>query len=164
MTDQEAKNFVSDIFEKITKASTKNDLIKIEKESFESKYLMDTETFPKIDFNISSDEIDDLIVNNVIDKNYNLKPIPENSTPLTKLLYSIIWKNGDLKKLKHIAKGIHRDDLSITEQESSFVFTPDTPSESVNTNAEVTKKAERPVVEILDKPSTSLGDDFDVEW
>ena len=122
MTDQEAKNFVSDIFEKITKASTKNDLIKIEKESFESKYQMDTETFPKIDFNISSDEIDNLIVNNVIDKNYNLKPIPENSTPLTKLLYSIIWKNGDLKKLKHIAKGIHRDDLSITEQESSFVF------------------------------------------
>ncbi len=60
MTDQEAKNFVSDIFEKITKASTKNDLIKIEKESFESKYLMDTETFPKIDFNISSDEIDNL--------------------------------------------------------------------------------------------------------
>tara|TARA_B110000483_G_scaffold225433_1_gene285058 strand:- start:115 stop:480 length:366 start_codon:yes stop_codon:yes gene_type:complete len=49
-------------------------------------------------------------------------------------------------------------------QESSFVFTPDTPSESVNTDAEVTKKAERPVVEILDKPSTSLGDDFDVEW
>ncbi|WP_372757354.1 hypothetical protein [Mariniflexile sp.] len=122
MTDQESKNFVSEIFEKIIKSDTINDLVKIEKESFDNKYLMDPKAFPKIDFNISSEEIDNLIANKVIDKNYNLNPIPENSSSLIKLLYSIIWKNGDLKKLKHIAKGIHREDLSIMEQENSFVF------------------------------------------
>lgn len=49
-------------------------------------------------------------------------------------------------------------------QESSFVFTPDTPTESVNGDAELIEEVESPVVEILDKPSTALGDDFDVEW
>jgi len=49
-------------------------------------------------------------------------------------------------------------------QESSFVFTPDVATESVNNDAELTTKVESPVVEILDKPSAALGDDFDVEW
>ncbi|TYP71559.1 hypothetical protein [Aquimarina intermedia] len=122
MTDRETKKFISIIFEKITSSNTNNDLIEIEKESFDRKYIMDSTSFPKIDFNISSTEIDELIKSNIIDKNYNLNPLSKNSDPLIKLLYSIIWKNGDLKKLKHITKGIHRDDLSIMEQEKSFVF------------------------------------------
>jgi len=49
-------------------------------------------------------------------------------------------------------------------QESSFIVTPDMPIDSAINDAEVTEKVELPVVEVLDKPSTSLGDDFDVEW
>jgi hypothetical protein len=49
-------------------------------------------------------------------------------------------------------------------QESSFVFTPDTPTKPITEDVEVTEKIASPVIEILDKPSAALGDDFDVEW
>ena len=49
-------------------------------------------------------------------------------------------------------------------QESSFVFTPETTPSSENLESDVIEKPDSPRVEVLDKPSTSLGDDFDVEW
>ena len=49
-------------------------------------------------------------------------------------------------------------------QESSFIVTPDVAIDSTINDGEVTEKVELPVVEVLDKPSTTLGDDFDVEW
>jgi hypothetical protein len=39
--------------------------------------------------------------------------------PLTKLLYAVLWKNGDLAKVKHVVKGIldKRD-----ESDNSIIF------------------------------------------
>ena len=38
------------------------------------------------------------------------------------MLYSIVWKNGDLKKIKHIIKGISEVNDSSSEQDDALVF------------------------------------------
>jgi hypothetical protein len=42
--------------------------------------------------------------------------------PLTKLLYATLWKNGDLKKIKHIIKGIRDGDTENDQQEDALFF------------------------------------------
>jgi hypothetical protein len=49
-----------------------------------------------------------LMNNGLIDKEYNFinEKISKMTDPLSKLLYAMAWKNGDLKKIKHIIKGV----------------------------------------------------------
>jgi len=56
-------------------------------------------------------------------------------------------------------------------EESSFIVNANTPTqasengeETSGNNEETTEKTESQTVEVLEKPSTTLGDDFDVEW
>jgi hypothetical protein len=49
-------------------------------------------------------------------------------------------------------------------QEGSFTVNANKSTETSSNDEEITEQSDSPGVEILDKPSTSLGDDFDVEW
>ncbi len=109
MTDLEAKKFTNDIFDLIKKAKTISDIENIsDKMAIHIKNRMKVDDYPKIEFSINQNEIQSLKDSNLIDDNlYFTTDITSKLTdPLTKLLYAISWKNGDLKKTKHIIKGI----------------------------------------------------------
>ena len=77
-------------------------------EEFEKKY-------PKIEFAISEDELKHI----GFDKDENLRLSDFKITsPLEKLFYAVLWKNGDLPKLKHVVKGI----IGIEPENERIVF------------------------------------------
>lgn len=82
------------------------DFYKKESEKLEKKY-------PMIDFDIDFKENDITILKIIQEENFqnNLK------TPLEKLFYAILWKQGDLTKIKHIIKGMKGDKV-----ESALIF------------------------------------------
>jgi hypothetical protein len=124
MTKEQAKEFTNKIFDLIKEAKTIEDLKKIpETLKIPSKNEMDDLNYPQIKFDIKPEEIQTLINNKILDKNLNfVDDITENLTdPLTKLLYATAWKNGDLKKIKHIIKGIKEVNTN-SEQEKALVF------------------------------------------
>jgi hypothetical protein len=49
-------------------------------------------------------------------------------------------------------------------EENSFIVNTNTPTQTSTNDEEFTEKSESKEIEILEKPSTSFGDDFDVEW
>lgn len=70
----------------------------------------DSQLYPNIEFNITVVEIDELKRKGIItEENYFSLDINKNNdlTALEKLLYSIIWKQRDLKKERHIISGIY---------------------------------------------------------
>ena len=125
MTDEEAKKFTTDIFESIKKSTTIEDLKKIPDElNIPIKNRMNLNFYPKIKFNIEPGEIHELMENNLIDKEFNFTAdlTSRIKDPLTKLLYATLWKNGDLKKIKYIIKGIIDSEKEINEQKNALVF------------------------------------------
>jgi hypothetical protein len=124
MNNLEAKIFTDKIFKLICESETIEDLISIEKTEFESKFKMDPKSYPKIEFSINPSEIESLVDKGFLNHDFNLsEKLSERITdPLTKLLYSLSWKNGDLKKLKHIAKGISEVDDKHNTQDEALVF------------------------------------------
>ena len=111
--------FTEDVFSKIKKANLISDLIEIEN-TLSIKF--DVVKYPKINFSISKDEILDLKRKKIIDGAGNFNSNTEIKDPITRLFYSIIWKQGDLQKAKHIVNGICHDPESKTEQEDALVF------------------------------------------
>jgi hypothetical protein len=70
---------------------------------------MEKNKYPDLGFSINSDEIQILKNNGIIDSENNLNVSlakNEDLTTMEKLFYAIIWKNGDLVKVKHIISGI----------------------------------------------------------
>ena len=120
-------NKVQDIFKKIEKASSIDELKKIEID-LEEKYRL-KESYPKIDFCVSKKDIESLIKDKIInseDFSFN-NSIAMNclETPLEKLFYAMAWKGGHLSKLKHIIKGINdvnRSNEIPIDVKSAFVF------------------------------------------
>ncbi|MCL2069639.1 MAG: hypothetical protein FWH19_01460 [Treponema sp.] len=99
------------LFADINEAKTENELSGIFK-----KYKLNRknkERYPDIEFDISIDEINDLKKTGIITENniFDLY-LSKNKqlTSLEKLLYSMLWKQGDLKKEKHIILGIYNID------------------------------------------------------
>lgn len=77
--------------------------------------------FPKLNFKISRKEIEKLIEDKIIDRDdltisKNISDTYQNGaielSTLEKILYSIIWKNGDLGKEHHVISGILGEDHS----------------------------------------------------
>lgn len=124
MTNQEVKHFIDELFALIKKAKNIEDLLTIEQNQFEDKFKMDITSYPKIEFEITPTEVESLVSNGILDSNYNFLDSASSkiTDPLTKLLYSLAWKNGDLKKLKHIAKGVSEIKSTEDTQESALVF------------------------------------------
>ena len=125
MTKEEAKKFTNEIFDLIKKAKTINDLEAIpDNLKIPKKNRMEILSYPQIKFKIKQEEIQSLIDNKTLDENLNFSTnITEKLTdPLTKLLYATAWKNGDLKKIKHIIKGIKEVSADNNDQDEALVF------------------------------------------
>ena len=101
---------INDVFSKLKQAKSIEDVTCILNElSIEEKYHMDEKSYPQIQFVISKDEIEKLRREELLTEDFLVGDV-SNQNALTKLLYSIIWKNGDLKKVRHIIEGIVSDD------------------------------------------------------
>lgn len=124
MTNQEAKSFIDELFILVKKAKNIEDLLTIEQDLFENKFKMDITSYPKIEFEITPSEVESLVLNGILDSDYSFLDDASSkiTDPLTKLLYSLAWKNGDLKKLKHIAKGVSEIESNEDTQENALVF------------------------------------------
>ena len=125
MDNIEAKSFTDNIFKLIGQAKTIEDLIAIEEKKFELKFKMDVKSYPKIEFKITPAEIQTLLSNGILDDDdfsFRDNITSKITEPLTKLLYSLAWKNGDLKKLKHIARGVSEITSNKNDQEIALVF------------------------------------------
>lgn len=125
MTDQKAKEFTNKIFDLIIKAKTVSEIEEIpNKMKIPIKNRMNVDSYPKIEFSINQKEIQSLIDKKIIDENLNFTEyIASNlKDPLAKILYATVWKNGDLKKVKHIIKGIIDSENEISDQNEALVF------------------------------------------
>jgi len=125
MTDKETKILVNNIFDTIKASNDQTDLRTVlDQYEIPSKNRMDPEKYPELAFAITGNEIQALKANGFIDKEMNLTTgISENlNDPLTKLLYATMWKNGDLKKVKHIIQGV-LDGVNVNNnKDSALVF------------------------------------------
>lgn len=107
-------------FEKLLAAKTIADVEGILDDlKIDNKYRMDDSVYPQLQFNITKQEIVELKEKGEITKDNLLADISDGE-PLTKLLYSVLWKNGDLKKVKHIIEGILSEQQD--ERENGLVF------------------------------------------
>lgn len=124
MTNEDAKKFINEIFFKIKKSKNIQNLEEIEKDDFDEKEKMDIEKYPKINFSILPNDIELLQEKGVLEKDYSFSDAVSSKIedPLSKLLYALAWKNGDLIKMKHIVKGIYDEDSDIVNQEKALVF------------------------------------------
>ena len=115
--DKNAKEFVTKLFDYIRASKTLEDLNAIPKKfDFEKLFTknMPGEKFPRLRFRITDKEVNDLTQMGMLSEKMQLSPnlasgMLENGkklTPLEKLLYAVLWKNGDLGKENHLISGI----------------------------------------------------------
>lgn len=117
--------FINKVFSSILNAKTISELIKIPNEcGIQKKYQMNPDTYPKIHFQINDKEIGELRDSGLLDVDFNLAKDASNrlKDPVSKLLYALAWKNGDLKKLKHIVKGVMEAKVDNSNRNEAFVF------------------------------------------
>ena len=127
-------NKVIDVFEKLTKATS----IKEVKSLFLGfeKFMMNDDVYPEIRFKIEKRDIEDLIRKGIITEEKKLSKSFDGEA-LSKLLYAVLWKNGDLSKLKHIIEGILGEKEE--EKDSGLVF--------YQFGKYLTKKEDEPIID-----------------
>lgn len=107
-------------FEKLLTSKTVDEVeLILDDLKVDMKYRMDDKVYPRLKFKITKQEIEELKEKGIITAD-NLLADLSNADPLTKLLYSVSWKNGDLKKVKHIIEGIVSGQQG--EKENGLVF------------------------------------------
>ena len=111
---------ITQTFEKLLTSKTVDEVERILDDlKVDMKYRMDDKVYPRLKFKITKQEIEELKEKGLITADNLLADIA-NADPLTKLLYSVSWKNGDLKKVKHIIEGIVSGQED--EKENGLVF------------------------------------------
>ena len=111
---------VKKTFDLLEQSKTTNEVEEIlDKLNIDLKYRINPEIYPEIKFKITKQEIEELKSKGLISKDNVLVDLSHADT-LTKLLYSVLWKNGDLKKINHIIEGIISDEPK--ERENGLVF------------------------------------------
>ena len=120
MEIEEAKKLLSSVFEKIMNTQSIGELKEFE-ENLDNK--LDLDKYPELNFGISIDEIKKLKANGLInEKNQLSKDISKKlDSTISKLLYALAWKNGDLLKLNHIIEGIENSENNIN-RDKGIVF------------------------------------------
>lgn len=125
MENKDAKAIVTEYFDKIQNKKSESELseILVELEKI-LKIEFDTSKYPKLTFSISIEEIETLKSENKIDNKLDLElDISQKITdPLTKILYALAWKNGDLQKIKHIINGIIESNNEDDPSKQGLVF------------------------------------------
>lgn len=123
MTDQEAKKYIDDAVWKLGKVTSIDGITQLADEEHTQKNRMNDDVYPALNFSISKAEIDKLVASEILNDDHAFsKNMNDKLTdPLTKLLYATAWKNGDLPKIKHIIKGILKEEDESNE-EKAIVF------------------------------------------
>lgn len=109
MENYEVKQLVDDIFNKIMNVESISGLSEIiSQNEVMQRNQVNGEAYPYLKWTLTLNEISNLKEKGILDKEGVLTgSLGGNKlTPLEKLLYSIIWKNGDLGKERHIVEGI----------------------------------------------------------
>ena len=109
------------IFARIENSETEEELKRIAAEYdlslIENKY-------PRLGMKISAEEILELKESKVltVDIDNNLTINQERLNPIAKLLYALVWKQGDLQKLKQIIQGIEEVENPDKDKKDALVF------------------------------------------
>jgi hypothetical protein len=110
MNIKKSSELVIKVFDVINNANKIEDISQLLiTESELSKNKINISKYPKIEFDLSQSDVNSLKNLNYLSLDNKLKISKEElnkQSILTKLLYSIIWKNGDLGKEKHIIDGL----------------------------------------------------------
>lgn len=129
MNHQEAKQLTDQAFGHIQQARSSADLEGIFGKCAAIKpHRMKQEVYPRIHFSISAEEIEQLVAARILVEDEDKSPglnqglSTKLTDPLAKLLYAALWKNGDLKKIKHIAKGIRENQSAKGLPDEALVF------------------------------------------
>lgn len=87
-----------------------------------AKFQVDDTAYPQIAYSITRQEVEELKRNGTILADNSLARLLDGD-PLVKLLYAVLWKNGDLKKVKHIVDGILAEPSeTVADRTSGLVF------------------------------------------
>lgn len=122
MNNKEAKKLIRETFrivKKAKKVSEINNFIMNHK-LLKQKYK-DENDYPSLRFNISKKEIKYLVNSKLLSKDFYLSneiAYKKSTDTLTKILYSVVWKRQDLKKIRNIIQGI----LGKKNEGNSVVF------------------------------------------
>jgi len=127
MNNEEAKTLVRCVFQSIEHAESEYDFGNIvEKDPILKKNRFDPSKYPDLKISLTVDDIANLKKSGILSGENKILPVKETSshTALEKLLYSVLWKNGDLGKEVHIVEGVlsteeGKDDSS---KENGLVF------------------------------------------
>jgi hypothetical protein len=115
------------IFCLIEKAESIHELEDIQKHIPEEiKKNFPNEKYPRLKFALSTEEINQLKSKKILNADGSIShncAIDMLNSPLEKLLYSVLWKNGHLGKEKHIADGILENrDHQFTEKKGLVFY------------------------------------------
>jgi hypothetical protein len=121
MTGLRAKELVDSIYQSIHNA-TSIEQIKFLWDEFELRKVESFELkYPRIDFKLNKDELK-FIYDRLVKNEPIINPQTDLNDPLSKLLYAMVWKNGDLPKLKHIVLGVFGEMPAYKENEGIVLF------------------------------------------
>jgi len=115
MNTNEAEELVVSIFTEINNSKSIGQLLNLLNNNKIKSKKIDVKKYPQINFRILLAEIEELETKGILEENkFNIQKIDfTKESTLTKILYSILWKNGDLGKENHLIagiKGIEKDD------------------------------------------------------
>ena len=125
MINEKAQKLITAVFDKIENCRSVEELKNISVESLSQDFnfvKFDEEKYPEICFSISSEEMKELKQKGKITDNNHLNIVNGDLDPLAKLLYAIIWKNGDIKKVQHVIEGILDSDKGNSDRDKGIVF------------------------------------------
>ena len=117
------KKLVEVIISKIKSAGSLGDLEEILADNYPEKYKKDKDKYPTLPFSISKAEIDTLKDAGWIDGDNQLVVEKfDAASTLEKLLFSLIWKNGDLRKISNIIDGIQSKKVNLSDRITFYEF------------------------------------------
>jgi len=99
--------WISTLFEELEKCTDIGQVdTLLEEFKIDKRYYLNTKAYPQLQFNISKEEIESFVTKNILNETFAIDDDGKKMDTATKLLYAILWKQGDLKKISHILKGI----------------------------------------------------------
>jgi hypothetical protein len=126
MNNVDAKLLVKKVFDRIKSAKSVSDFDKIvDDDPILQKNKFNSSKYPNLKINISTNDITKLKKSNILSDENKILPLTDSLdlSPLEKLLYSVLWKNGDLGKEKHIVEGVlASEDDDNSSKERGLVF------------------------------------------
>lgn len=120
MDNSEAKELVDKVYDDIHNSKSIEQIRGIWKHFDKKKSDIFETTYPRINFKLDQKELQ-FIYNRIISNQPIIDPNSDLKSPIEKLLYAMVWKNGDLLKLKHIVHGVY-DELPTYKESDGIVL------------------------------------------